>query len=114
MRDEEKKPRFDGNNAHLIRDVCDDSHIYPAKMRFDDYVNGKMFPSPIKQEMSNVGDPSVFTDKEKVFLSFLEECKRDREKWLKEERKSMHRLAVVYAFIIIAFVVIPILDMMKK
>ena len=37
MRDEEKKPRFDGNNAHFIRDVRDDSHIYPAKMRFDDY-----------------------------------------------------------------------------
>lgn len=79
-------------------------------MKFDDYVNGRIFPLPIKQD----GEKIVTSiDRDKIFLSFLEQCEHEKQMEEKINRESRRDLRIAYLFMVISTIVILILSILN-
>lgn len=80
------------------------------KMKFDDYVNGRIFPPPTKQD----GEKIVTSiDRDKIFLSFLEQCEREKQMEEKINRESRRDLRIAYLLMVISTIAILILSILN-
>ena len=80
-------------------------------MNFDDYVNGRIFPPPTKQD----GEKIVTSiDRDKIFLSFLEQCEREKQMEEKTNRESRRDLRIAYLLMVISTIIILILSILNK
>ena len=79
-------------------------------MKFDDYVNGRIFPLPIKQDGEKI---VTSTDRDKIFLSFLEQCEREKQMEEKINQESRRDLRIVYLLMVISTIVILILSILN-
>lgn len=84
-------------------------------MRFDDYVNGRIFPPPTtkKIEKTKTVEMMTVTDQDKAFLLFLEQCERERQREAEMERKSRRDLRIAYSLMVISTIFILIISILK-
>ena len=79
-------------------------------MKFDDYVNGRIFPLPIKQDEEKI---VTSIDRDKIFLSFLEQCEREKQMEERINRESKRDLKIAYLLMVISTIVILILSILN-
>lgn len=80
-------------------------------MKFDDYVNGRIFPPPTKQDGKKI---VTSIDRDKIFLSFLEQCEREKQMEEKINRESRRDLKIAYLLMVISTIIILILSILNK